>query len=277
MCERVPGRSSAWRFPSLVLLASLLAAAWLGMQPRPGQPVAAVFPPWWGLTRAFAAAAAAGVRCCGAAPGRRSSSPVRPTRASPPGCTRPAPGSCSTRWRSAPAETRWSRHRDARALHSRQFARQRQQGADRPALAARAIQRGHRHAARQCVARPGARRARLRPRGHVRLVAQPGGALDTPHRRRRAGRHGVAHRGPARRPSVAARRAHVFLRRPRAALGLLRLARAAHGGRSDRAASPRAQFRAPRRRLSGRRRSRPRAAACRHRGARDGRARLAHP
>lgn len=51
---------SAWRFPLLVLAIGFIGAAALGMQPRPGRPVAAVFPPWWGLTRAFGAAAAAG-------------------------------------------------------------------------------------------------------------------------------------------------------------------------------------------------------------------------
>ena len=51
---------SPWRLPVALLLAGFVATAWLGLQPQPGRPVAALFPPWWGLPRAFAAAAAAG-------------------------------------------------------------------------------------------------------------------------------------------------------------------------------------------------------------------------
>lgn len=51
---------SAWRPPLLLLAASFVATAWLALHPKPGQPVAAVFPPWWGGLQAFEAVASAG-------------------------------------------------------------------------------------------------------------------------------------------------------------------------------------------------------------------------
>jgi hypothetical protein len=50
---------SACVVPGLVLLSGFLVVAWLDVRPKPGQPVAAVFPPWWSAARAFTAAAAA--------------------------------------------------------------------------------------------------------------------------------------------------------------------------------------------------------------------------
>ena len=52
----------AWLVPAGVLACGFLAVAWLALSPKPGQPVAAVFPPWWSAARAFAAAASAGGR-----------------------------------------------------------------------------------------------------------------------------------------------------------------------------------------------------------------------
>ena len=48
---------------TLLLVASTLAFAGLSLAPpqAPGAPVAVVFPPWWGATRSFLAASAAGV------------------------------------------------------------------------------------------------------------------------------------------------------------------------------------------------------------------------
>ena len=40
----------------------LPAVAWLALSPKPGQPVAALFPPWWSAERAFAAATSTGGR-----------------------------------------------------------------------------------------------------------------------------------------------------------------------------------------------------------------------
>ena len=55
-------RRSAWPTALLLLLASALGTAWLGLRPPAtvGAPIAAVFPPWWEAGRAFAAAASAG-------------------------------------------------------------------------------------------------------------------------------------------------------------------------------------------------------------------------
>ena len=43
--------------PYAVLVVSLVLTGIAALAPLPGQPVAAVFPPWWGAARAFAAAA----------------------------------------------------------------------------------------------------------------------------------------------------------------------------------------------------------------------------
>jgi hypothetical protein len=51
-----------WLPAVLLLLVSFLGTAWLGLRPSSavGEPVAALFPPWWGAERVFAAAASAG-------------------------------------------------------------------------------------------------------------------------------------------------------------------------------------------------------------------------
>lgn len=54
--------AGAWLAASGLLVCGFLAVAWLALSPKPGQPVAAVFPPWWGAGRAFAAVASAGGR-----------------------------------------------------------------------------------------------------------------------------------------------------------------------------------------------------------------------
>lgn len=46
--------------PSALTLGTLLACAAIELAPAPAGPVAAVFPPWWGGTRAVLAAAPAG-------------------------------------------------------------------------------------------------------------------------------------------------------------------------------------------------------------------------
>jgi hypothetical protein len=53
-------RRSAWSPALLLLLASALGTAWLGLRPVAGAPVAAIFPPWWDDERSFAAAASTG-------------------------------------------------------------------------------------------------------------------------------------------------------------------------------------------------------------------------
>ena len=85
--ERIQAQSSAlfparvWLPPMAVLVLSLLGAAWLGDPvAEPGQPVAALFPPWWDSTRSLGAAATAGgaVLTLGRLPGlvvTRSSAP----------------------------------------------------------------------------------------------------------------------------------------------------------------------------------------------------------
>ena len=52
----------AWLPAVLLLLVSFLGTAWIGLRPSSGigEPVAALFPPWWGAERVFAAAASAG-------------------------------------------------------------------------------------------------------------------------------------------------------------------------------------------------------------------------
>jgi hypothetical protein len=56
------GGRSAWLPAILLLVASFLGTAWLGLRPESGAgaPVAAVFPPWWNSERVFAAAASTG-------------------------------------------------------------------------------------------------------------------------------------------------------------------------------------------------------------------------
>ena len=56
--DRREGRA-AWILPVLLMAASLLCAAWLDLAPRPGQPVLAVFPPWWNRAGALKAMVAA--------------------------------------------------------------------------------------------------------------------------------------------------------------------------------------------------------------------------
>jgi hypothetical protein len=53
---------NAWLPAVALLLVSFLGTAWLGLRPSSaiGEPVAAVFPPWWSAERAFVAAAVAG-------------------------------------------------------------------------------------------------------------------------------------------------------------------------------------------------------------------------
>jgi hypothetical protein len=53
-------RRLAWAPALLLLLASAIGTAWLGLQPLDGAPVAAIFPPWWGAERVFTAAASTG-------------------------------------------------------------------------------------------------------------------------------------------------------------------------------------------------------------------------
>ncbi len=45
--------------PGLLLAATLCCTAWLDLAPRPGQPVLAVFPPWWSRAEALQAMIAA--------------------------------------------------------------------------------------------------------------------------------------------------------------------------------------------------------------------------
>jgi hypothetical protein len=56
------GGRSAWLPAILLLVASFLGTAWLGLRPdsAAGAPVAAVFPPWWGGERVFAASVSTG-------------------------------------------------------------------------------------------------------------------------------------------------------------------------------------------------------------------------
>lgn len=50
-----------WLLPGALLVASLTASVWLGLPPpKPGEPLAAMFPPWWSRTDALAAAVEAG-------------------------------------------------------------------------------------------------------------------------------------------------------------------------------------------------------------------------
>ena len=51
---------SPWIGPTLVLIGGFLGAVALSLPPKEGRPVAAMFPPWWGMTDAFVAAASAG-------------------------------------------------------------------------------------------------------------------------------------------------------------------------------------------------------------------------
>ena len=46
--------------PALLLILSVAAAGSVRLQPIPGEPVAALFPPWWSAGHAFAAASASG-------------------------------------------------------------------------------------------------------------------------------------------------------------------------------------------------------------------------
>lgn len=45
----------AWTLPILLMLASLLGMAWLTLAPHPGEPILAVFPPWWSRTQTLQA------------------------------------------------------------------------------------------------------------------------------------------------------------------------------------------------------------------------------
>lgn len=50
-----------WLLPGALLAASLTASVWLGLPAAtPGEPVAAVFPPWWSQAESLSAAVAAG-------------------------------------------------------------------------------------------------------------------------------------------------------------------------------------------------------------------------
>lgn len=50
-----------WLLPGALLAASLTASVWLGLPSAPaGEPVAALFPPWWSPAERLSAAAAAG-------------------------------------------------------------------------------------------------------------------------------------------------------------------------------------------------------------------------
>ncbi|WP_232630931.1 hypothetical protein [Methylobacterium sp. Leaf118] len=64
--------AASWLLPGAVLAASLLGAALLNPgTAQPGGPVAALFPPWWGMTTSLNAAVTAGgaVLQVGAVPG----------------------------------------------------------------------------------------------------------------------------------------------------------------------------------------------------------------
>lgn len=50
---------AAWLVSAGLLACGVVAAGAIGLAPRPGRPVAALFPPWWGAERALAAAASA--------------------------------------------------------------------------------------------------------------------------------------------------------------------------------------------------------------------------
>ena len=56
-----PSEPSPWLLPAALLAASLIGSAWLGLpSAAAGEPVAALFPPWWSPAERLAAAAAAG-------------------------------------------------------------------------------------------------------------------------------------------------------------------------------------------------------------------------
>lgn len=44
-----------WTLPTLLMLASFCATAWLTLAPQPDRPMLAVFPPWWERTRTLQA------------------------------------------------------------------------------------------------------------------------------------------------------------------------------------------------------------------------------
>jgi hypothetical protein len=51
-----------WLPAVALLLVSFLGTAWIGLRPSSaiGEPIAAIFPPWWDAERAFVAAASSG-------------------------------------------------------------------------------------------------------------------------------------------------------------------------------------------------------------------------
>lgn len=56
-----PLEAAPWLLPGALLAASLTASAWLGLPAATvGEPVAAMFPPWWSPADRLAAAVAAG-------------------------------------------------------------------------------------------------------------------------------------------------------------------------------------------------------------------------
>ncbi|KQT50102.1 hypothetical protein ASG52_08540 [Methylobacterium sp. Leaf456] len=61
---------TTWRLPGALLAASLTASVWLGLpSAKAGEPVAAIFPPWWSSAERVAAAVAAGGAVLRAGPG----------------------------------------------------------------------------------------------------------------------------------------------------------------------------------------------------------------
>ena len=56
----VQSRCRSWRLPLILGLTSLIGAVALSMRPTATGPVALIFPPWWGGTRAVLAAARSG-------------------------------------------------------------------------------------------------------------------------------------------------------------------------------------------------------------------------
>ncbi|GAB6843074.1 hypothetical protein HNR00_004708 [Methylorubrum rhodinum] len=56
-----PSEPAPWLLPGALLAASLTASVWLGLPAaKAGEPVAAVFPPWWSPAESLSAAVAAG-------------------------------------------------------------------------------------------------------------------------------------------------------------------------------------------------------------------------
>ncbi|HEX2525447.1 MAG TPA: hypothetical protein VHL31_03970 [Geminicoccus sp.] len=56
----------AWLPATLLLLASLVATAWLAVQPKPSRSVLAIFAPWWSQEDVLKAAGLSGVAIVGA-------------------------------------------------------------------------------------------------------------------------------------------------------------------------------------------------------------------